>query len=286
MGENIKQKNKEENTLDNKVEENKILDEAGLEENKSSDDKVTADEIPSNNAAGKREKKKKEKKKKESRKKKEKENNHADNTEAVRMVTNAIDAYIRAGSNCIAFTSYLDKQGKTYTVREVGKALAKANYKTLIIDCNIMAPTLSKEKPAETAETIKGFLDFIESDKQNVGKMTHSEVIPYIGGPVAENLYFIPIRQKIAGEYSRYIRRDEVENLFHILKDKFEVVLVEAPSFENLSYTQAILEASDGYFILLKSGSLEKKQIHMIKERTNQIATKSIGIIFNKPDHK
>ena len=74
--------------------------------------------------------------------------------------------------------------------------------------------------------------------------------------------------------------------MFHILKDKFEIVLVEAPSFQNLSYTQSILEASDGYFILLKSGTIEKKQVYMLKEKMNQISSKSIGVIFNNPEDK
>lgn len=274
----MEEKTKQENTLADTVEESNISGGNGAPEEKAEEDEKPLD--------SKTRKKKKEKKQKVNKGKKNKGENHADNTEAIRMVTNAIDAYIRAGSNCIAFTSYLDKQGKTDTIKEVGKALSKANYKTLIIDCNIMAPTLSKEKITEPAETIKGFLDFIESDRQSISKMTHSEVIPYIGNPVAENLYFVPIRQKIAGEYSKYIRRDEVEKLFHILKDKFEIVLVEAPSFENLSYTQSILEASDGYFMLLKSGTIEKKQIHMMKEKINQVATKNIGVIFNKPGDK
>ena len=149
-----------------------------------------------------------------------------------------------------------------------------------------MMPTLSKEKINESTEVIRGFLDFIDIGRQRQSKMTYSEVIPYISNLAIENLYFIPIRQNITGEYSGYIRRDEVENLFHILKDKFEIVLVEAPSFQNLSYTQSILEASDGYFILLKSGTIEKKQVYMLKEKMNQISSKSIGVIFNNPEDK
>lgn len=210
----------------------------------------------------------------------EEEKTIVDHSENIRVLVNIIDRCIKAGNNCLSFTSYLEKQGKTQIIKELGEAMARANYKTLIIDCNLVAPTLSKMETIEQIEGVKGFLDFIDVERTN--QIVYHEVIPYIRSVGIENLYFIPIKQNVQDDYKKYIRQEEVKNLFHILKDKFEVILVEAPSFQSLSYMQSIVEASDGYFMVLKSGTIAKNKVHIVKEKMNQLTTESIGVIFNK----
>lgn len=202
--------------------------------------------------------------------------------ETLHLIANTVDRCIEEGSNCLVFTSYLEKQGKTHIIHELGKTLAKADYKTLIVDCNLVTPALSHIILNQQTEGARGFLDFIEIEKEKVDQITYSDVIPYIKASEMEHLYFMPIKQNVLEGYAKYIRKEEVENLFHILKDKFEIILVEAPSFQNIGYTQSIIEASDGYFMVIKAGAIEKKEANHIKKVMRQIATQSIGVILNK----
>ncbi len=218
------------------------------------------------------------------KRKRKKEKNSTAHSEAMRILVNTIDKCIKEGDNCLAFTSYLDQQGKTYTIQELGKTLAKAGYKTLIVDCNITMPWLSGGEKNSQIEETKGFLDIIDSIREKNNQITYNEISLYIRSEGLENLYFIPSRQCSSNDYTNYVRKEDLESIFHILKDKFEVVLVEAPSFQYLSYTQNILEASDGYLILIKPGTIEKKHIRHIKEKMSQITTQSIGVVFNKSD--
>lgn len=211
---------------------------------------------------------------------KEEQTQIVDHSDSIRILINSIEYHIKERNNCIAFTSYLEEQGKTYIIRRLGEGLAKANYKTLIIDCNVVKPTLSRQEIGEQAENIKGFLDFIALEQEHT--VTYDEMQSYIRNIDHEKLYFMPLRGLLRQDDKQYIRKETVVKLLSSLKTQYDVILIETPSVQSLSYMQTLVNASDGYFLIIKAGTVAKNQIGHIKERIKQITTKNIGVILNK----
>ena len=205
-----------------------------------------------------------------------------DNADAIRIFINAINKEVVEGRNCLALTSYIPQQGKTQIMQLVTRALSDVGYKTLLIDLNIPSPYLSQ---VESVEGAKGILDFIEILQVEKSDVTYSDIMPYIRRLEEENLYFLPCFEQINSHYKKYIKKENLQYIFHILKNKFDIILIEAPTFNELSYTQSILEASDGYFMIIKKGKLLKREVFMINEKIEQIQGNLIGAILNKSHH-
>ena len=205
------------------------------------------------------------------------ETNTLNHLNAVCTVINTINKELKINHKCLAVTSYIPQQGKSRIIQLVAEALSKSGYKTLLIDANIRAPYLSHMAMIEGAQ---GLLDFVSMLKER--EIKYREIMPYIKKIDEENLYFLPCFEQLNESYTQYIKKEDVQYIFSILKERFDVILVETPSFKALSYTQSILEACDGYFMIIKKGKLLKKDAFLINKNIQQVQGNLIGAILNK----
>lgn len=226
--------------------------------------------------------------------------------EKFRRLVYHINAFIDEDKRCLAFTSYIHRQGKTRIIRETGRALARANYKTLIIDCNTVLPTLSKEyirkqvekgdlggekeevevhqEEAEMDVSVQegGLIELIGIVENLNRELTYEDISPFIRSTEEKNMYLMLRGGELEQSYNEYIHKSTLKKIFKFLKQEFKIVLLEVPCLGYLSYTQMILKASDGYILIIKKGTIPKDETKQIRLSLKTIKCELLGSILNE----
>ncbi len=208
-----------------------------------------------------------------------KNKNYIDEEESYRILINHCYRYAKENIRCIAVSSYTEAQGKTNLVKGLGEKLAQAGYKTLIVDCNVLLPELSKNY---TLEQSQGMLEAIEQINKTQGKVTTTELLRCAQPTEIENLYLCSRGGYLQKPYTAYINQRAVHHLFKIFKRNFMFVLIEVPSFNYLSFAQVFIESADGYLMAIKKGTMPIREIPQLKEKMKIINIEPLGAVFNQ----
>lgn len=197
--------------------------------------------------------------------------------EKYRRLINIIESYSKNNIRCISITSKSGIEDKSIIARNVAVVLAKSGKKTVFIDCN-----LSNESKAKTVDTGKenGIVGILK--KINSPDINDAQIKSYVDNTEYENLYTLKLGTNNLDKYNLVFKADYLKKVVELLKENFYYIIVEAPSFENLSYTQIITSASDGCLFVLKAGINEVSEGNFIKAKIDTIGCKVLGCILNK----
>lgn len=202
----------------------------------------------------------------------------SDNEENYRSLINYCYKWSKQNIRCIAVTSYIENQGRTMLVETLGSKLAAAGYKTLIIDCDVIKPTLSKRFCCRRSE---GILEIEEKINKSKGKIVTANILEYAQETEVENLYFYSRGGYLEKTQEKYINERTIKYLLEILKQQFMFILLDIPSFKYLSYAQVFLSGADGYLLMIKSDTILLREVKAIKKKIKKIDCQLLGAILN-----
>lgn len=199
--------------------------------------------------------------------------------EGYRRLLNFIESYKNDNISCISITSNSDIEGKTIIAKNIAAILAKSGENTLFIDCSL---SLSKGEKIKKSHTVKekGLISILEhmySDKVNDWKIKS-----YIEDTEFEYLSILKLGTNDLNNYFSVFKIEYLKIVMDQLKRSFNYIIVDLPSFQNLSYVQIIASATDGCLFVLKEGVNEVSDGRIIKDKLNKIGCKVLGCIFNK----
>lgn len=213
--------------------------------------------------------------------KKKQVENQIDDKEELRIFINYINKFIKEGKKCLAFTSYIKNQGKTSFMRQVGEELGRIGYETLIIDGNMTEPAISKMYQGEALE---GMIELIEAVKAKT--IIYEEIPNYIRHDVTKHLNFLLRGGDLQSQYVDYMPGESLKPLLNSLRQRFDIILVEVDALENLSYAQSYINACDGYFLMIKAGTISMKETGAMKAKLRAMETELLGAILNQKNDK
>jgi capsular exopolysaccharide synthesis family protein len=219
-----------------------------------------------------------------------KNNNRKKETmERYRLLCNVIENYKKGDAKCISITSNNDTEGKTMIARNLAMLLAKQGKKTLFIDCNLNAKTKVKKFQASKKNGLIAMLELIDKEKVERIKGTSiydTQLINYVIDSQCENLSTLSLGVNDLEKYSFLFNTENLRTAMERLKKYYDYLIVDAPSFINLSYTQIVSAATDGCLFVLKKGVHEISQGNEIKDKIATIECKVLGCIFNKSNDR
>lgn len=200
--------------------------------------------------------------------------------EQFRILVNQLKDYKNQGKSCLAFVSTTVGQGKTHIIEETAKILARGGEKVLVIDANIVVPTLTiRANKIDEA----GWIEGLEKIEQETEQEITSLVMDYIK-ELEENLYLLPLGKAKCIEEGRGISEEGLKKVLNSLRGAFEYILVEVPSFEWLSYTQILTKAMDGCLFIVKAGVVKKEDISYINGILDSLGCEILSSILNKKE--
>lgn len=208
-----------------------------------------------------------------------KKNIQSDNEENYRTLMNHCHKWSINGMRCIAMTSFVENQGRTMLVYELGKRLAEVGYKTLIVDCDVTRPSLSAKMKAEDSQGIQELEAMIGNLNINV---LLGNISDYAQTTDIQNLYFCSRGGHLGKPQEKYISKQKISLLFKVFKEQFDFVLLDVCSLKYLSYAQVFLESADGYLLLVKADTIQLRDMKLMRRKLKKIESNILGTIFKE----
>ncbi len=185
--------------------------------------------------------------------------------------TNIQFASISREIKTITLTSNIPNEGKSTISTFLAVAMAEANKKTLLVECDLRHTTLRKRMKLTRNAGIINYLS---------GNITLDEAITVTQ---IDNLYFLDAEVKVPNPVE-IISSDAFAAMIAALREKFDYVIFDTPPVGTFIDAALFASKSDATIILLKPGSVDRKLFKKTYEQLSKANANVIGVVFNEVD--
>lgn len=209
-----------------------------------------------------------------------------ESTESVRTMANYFTSLMQEGVHSVAITSHTIHQGKTEQIIELAIEMAMRGKNVLLIDANYFAPEISKRFNIEDREGLINLCEKMSMTNNGKEQLPMGE-LKYITKNVINHLSIMPLGVHKKTQEEIFYLSEDVKQIIESYKSIYDLVLVETPSFEHLSFVQSLCSALDGVVLVLKSGLLKVTDAEVVKEQISSLDCKQLGcFIVTNLKHK
>ena len=187
--------------------------------------------------------------------------------------TNIQFANLDKNLQTIMVTSPTAREGKTTTLSNVALAMADAEHRVLIVDCDMRKPRIHK---VFEISNIYGMAEIL----------LHGGDYKKALNPTSnENLYIITAG-KIPSNPSELLYSNAMKTLIQNLKKDFEYIFIDAPPV--VPVTDAVIMSNyvDGVILVCASGVIEIELAQKAKESLENVNANILGVVLNKINTK
>lgn len=185
-----------------------------------------------------------------------------------RLRTQLFSLVNSASLKSLLITSADAEEGKSTIAANLAISIAQTGKKVLVIDVDMRRPTLHKIFRLSNAVGLTSIL---------TRKGTYQDALSPTNFP---NLYVLPSGPPI-GIPANLLGSEEMVSLFDLLKNQFELILLDAPAFLAVSDSAVLSSLVDGVLVIVKSG---QTQTDAMKETRDQLLKHNVpvtGIVLN-----
>ncbi|MDD5644136.1 MAG: polysaccharide biosynthesis tyrosine autokinase [bacterium] len=191
------------------------------------------------------------------------------NYESYRIVRTNLDLILRKNNyKTITVTSAGAGEGKSTTIVNMGIVLARAGKKVIILDADIRKPKIAAFfGAAETGglgDVLKGKLA-LDSAVQNTSE---------------ENLKFIPCGKTLSG-FVGLLSPQKIKELIAGLKDKSDIILIDAPPLIGVSDSSMLVNESDAVILVVQHRKYPKDMAKRAVKTMRAQGVNVIGAVLN-----
>jgi Mrp family chromosome partitioning ATPase/uncharacterized protein involved in exopolysaccharide biosynthesis len=185
----------------------------------------------------------------------------------VHQIRNQIEAVREPGDGYVmAFSSPFQGDGKTSIVMSLGWSYAAAGYRTLVVDCDLVGRSLTRQFGLIGREGLK---EVLLSKKVN-GELAKLQVDHLSALPVGVNTRFGP----------ETVRRADLERLFDELRRQFDIILVDTGPLLGSLESTPVTAAADGVVLSVRRGR-SRTRLEECVNRLEAVGANCLGVILN-----
>lgn len=188
--------------------------------------------------------------------------------------TNIMYSSIDIPLGSVLFTSDMPGAGKSTVATNMAIAYAQAGKRTLLLDGDLRRPT-SHYTFEVSNQTGLSTLMINDMDWRTVVKQTAFEQLDLItSGPVPPNP-------------SELLSSKKMETMMQMLKENYEMVIVDSPPLLSVTDGQILSKHTDGVVLVTNVQANNRDRILEARELLNKASANIIGIILNNrnPEH-
>ncbi|GAB3063983.1 CpsD/CapB family tyrosine-protein kinase [Salinicoccus sesuvii] len=188
--------------------------------------------------------------------------------------TNIMYSSIDVPLNAVLFTSDMPGAGKSTVATNMAIAYAQAGKRTLLLDGDLRRPT-SHYTFEVSNQTGLSTLMINDMDWRAVIKRTAFDQLDLItSGPVPPNP-------------SELLSSKRMETMMQMLRDNYEMVIVDSPPLLSVTDAQILSKHTDGVILVTNVQDNNRDRILEAKELLNKAGANIVGIILNNrhPEH-
>lgn len=168
----------------------------------------------------------------------------------------------------IAVTSAFPGEGKSTTSMNLAITFAQNRNKTLLLELDLRKPSIGR---VNQFVNNKGFVDLIQNPELINEIITDSGV---------ENLDMI-LSGHIPPNPTELLMSSRIEKIFHLLRQIYDVVIIDCPPVLPVSDAIIISRLVDGIVLVTTYGVSKKVHLKAAKESLEKANAKILGVVIN-----
>ncbi len=173
----------------------------------------------------------------------------------------------------VSVSSALDGEGKTTVAMGLAVTIADdLDTSVLLIDCNLLRPTLSEEVGLGDAH---GVADWLGLDCASPGKIS----LDTFSQPTSvKNLWVIPAGRRVANP-SKLLRSASMADFLQQIRARYDFVIMDTPSILSSSDTRLLTYCSDALLFVVRTGASTTKSVSKALGMVQGVSNR--GIVMN-----
>jgi len=185
----------------------------------------------------------------------------------VHQIRNQIEAVRKPGSGYVlAFTSPFQGDGKTSVVMALSWSYAAAGYRTIVVDCDMVGRSLTRQLGLIGREGLK---EVLRAQAVN-GEITRLPVEHLSAIPVGADPHIGP----------EAVRRIDLDRLFKLLRKDYEMILVDTGPLLGALESTPVAAAADSVVMTVRRGR-SRTRLEECVTRLQQVGANCLGVILN-----
>jgi succinoglycan biosynthesis transport protein ExoP len=195
-------------------------------------------------------------------------------TEAVRSIKVAIDLSPTAkGGKIIGFTSSVPNEGKSTVAAAVARLAAQTGAKTILIDCDLKNPSLSRLLAPKTAG---GLLEVLKEQLSLEKAVLMDE---------ATNMKFLPAAMKARLAHSSEILASaQTRKLFDGLRSDYDYIFLDFAPLMPIVDVRASTHLVDNFVYVVEWGKTRIDHVEQALRSARGVYEHLLGVVLNKVD--
>jgi Mrp family chromosome partitioning ATPase len=194
-------------------------------------------------------------------------------SEALRNVIVSLRQSAPGPGRVVAITSAIPGEGKSTIAACMGRALAMANERVVVIDCDVIRAQLSKEFGLSGGEP--GLHEALHADAAGIAQYQEAE----------SPMRIVPITRAFPkGE--RLTERGRLHRVVARLREEFDVVILDCPPILPIAESREIVSLADSVVLVVRwrrtLDRIARAAIRQLPART----LKQTGVVLNNVDMK
>lgn len=169
----------------------------------------------------------------------------------------------------IGVTSSIRGEGKSTTAINLSYVLAENGKKVLLVDADLRIPSIAKKMDMNTSPGLTDFLMDYESQQLSVFK-----------SKLLENWYILP-SGNLPPNPSELLGSRRMEQIFGILSEKFDYIIVDLPPVNIVSDALAISNIITGMIVVVREEYTSKKDLDACFRQLKLSNVKILGCVLN-----
>jgi succinoglycan biosynthesis transport protein ExoP len=192
--------------------------------------------------------------------------------EAIRSIKVAIDLSPSAkGAKIIGFTSSVPNEGKSSTAVAVARLAAQTGARTLLVDCDLKNPSLSRllspKAPCGLLEVLRG----------------QSTLEKALWVDTVTNMRFLPAATKARlAHSSEVLASAETRKLFDSLRFAYDYIIVDFSPLMPIVDVRASTNLVDGYVYVVAWGRTRIEHVEQALRSAKGVYEHLLGVVLNK----
>lgn len=171
--------------------------------------------------------------------------------------------------NIVLISSSTKGEGKTTTLVNLSSILfRKTNYRSILVDLNMVEPSLHKHFGMDLQYS--GMSTYL-SKRDNLGNIIFDTSYP--------NLDIITAGP-IPPDPAELLASPQLEELFVVLKERYDYIFIDTPSFEELPDVLDLVPYADKSLIILRENVTTKASLEKLEQAIREKKLKNIGLVF------
>ncbi|MGI6436218.1 MAG: CpsD/CapB family tyrosine-protein kinase [Syntrophomonadaceae bacterium] len=191
-------------------------------------------------------------------------------SEAYRVLrTNMGFAGIERTFRTILFTSPNASDGKSTVISNLAVVMAQANYKILVLDCNLRKPVLHK------IFNLSNEIGFTTCIYQNIG--LDKVVIKRMEGNLS-----VVTSGPVPPDPAEILNSAHTRALWPSLVDKYDYIFIDSPSMLATTDAAILSAQADGSVLVVRPGNTRIDEARCARKQFARANARLIGVVLNK----